>query len=216
MGIRHHCRLRFEQQTERYTSEDGESEAEVLVSKLVHASGEATRSYFQQDRYSECGVSFEVLPIRCYAGGDTLHLMMWGRMGFASNKCPFCQSNNNSSHSDCSYARQAEPITNELLLEARRDMDLTAAFEELLKRKGRREGYQYRHRVSSQRIHPRAAGGYQGAKELTATMGQIKAASPLLLPSIPICNWIVPTLHILLGIINDIVSRYGAASWQSI
>jgi hypothetical protein len=138
-------------------------------------------------------------------------------MGFA-NKCPFCQSNNNSSHSDCSYAGKAfrgEPITNELLLEARRDMDLTAAFEELLKRKGRREGYQYRHRVSStQRIHPEQLEAIKvRSKELTA-MGQIKAASPLLLPSIPICR-IVPTLHILLGIINDIVSPT-VPSWQSI
>jgi hypothetical protein len=73
------------------------------VSKLVHASGEATRDIFSRTDIPSVGVSFEVLPIRCYAGGDTLHLMMCqGRMGFASNKCPFCQSNNNSSHSDCS------------------------------------------------------------------------------------------------------------------
>jgi hypothetical protein len=88
-------------------------------------------------------------------------------------------------------------------------MDLTAAFEELLKRKGRREGYQYRHRVSplSAFTREQLEAIKVRSKELTATMGQIKAASPLL-PQHPICNWIVPTLHILLGIINDIVSRW--------
>jgi hypothetical protein len=57
------------------------------VSKLVHASGEATRDHiFSRTDIPSVGVSFEVLPIRCYAGGDTLHLMMCqGRMGFASN-----------------------------------------------------------------------------------------------------------------------------------
>jgi hypothetical protein len=88
-------------------------------------------------------------------------------------------------------------------------MDLTAAFEELLKRKGRREGYQYRQSILYSAHSPASSWRLSCLKELTATMGQIKAASPLL-PSIPICNWIVPTLHILLGIINDIVSRYGA------
>jgi hypothetical protein len=103
-------------------------------------------------------------------------------------------------------AFRGEPITNELLLEARRDMDLTAAFEELLKRRQARRISISPQSILSQRIHPRAAGGYQGALEgLTATMvNQGRVA--LLLPSIPICNWIVPTLHILLGIINDIVS----------
>jgi hypothetical protein len=49
------------------------AEAEVLVSKLVHASGEATRDHIFSRTDIPSVVSFEVLPIRCYAGGDTLH-----------------------------------------------------------------------------------------------------------------------------------------------
>jgi hypothetical protein len=63
-------------------------------------------------------------------------------------------------------------------------MDLTAAFEELLKRKGRREGYQYRHSISTQRIHPRAAGGYHALEGAYRNYGpnQGRASSA---PSIP-------------------------------
>jgi hypothetical protein len=86
---------------------------------------------------------------------------------------------------------------------------LTAAFEEHTGREGRREGYQYRE-YHSPAHSPASSWSYQGALEgAYRNYGPNQGRVALLLPSIPM-QWIVPTLHILLGIINDIVSRYGA------
>jgi hypothetical protein len=71
------------------------------------------------------------------------------------------------------------------------------------------EGYQYRHRVSplSAFTREQLEAIKVRSKELTATINQGRVASSAQHPNMQL---IVPTLHILLGIINDIVSRYGA------
>jgi hypothetical protein len=129
-------------------------------------------------------------------------------MGFASNVPSASQTTTRVT--DCSYAGKAfrgEPITNELLLEARRDMDLTAAFEELLKREkaGRisiSPEYPLLSAFTREQLHKVRS---KGLPQLWPNQGRVASSAP----QHPM-QLIVPTLHILLGIINDIVSRYGA------
>jgi hypothetical protein len=89
-------------------------------------------------------------------------------------------------------------------------MDLTAAFEELLKREKAGEKdiniateYPFTHSPASSWRLSRCA--RRSLPQLWAKSRPRRLCSPA-----SHMQLIVPTLHILLGIINDIVSRYGA------
>lgn len=157
---------------------------------LKHNSGDSEQN-FSFSRHVPCSlteISYEVFPIRYYNGGDTLHLCMCqARMGFAPSKCVFCESNNSTDH-PCSFLNQrysGKPITNETILDARRLIELSEAIAR--EQSGKAVDGDEAYNIAEMSKEDRAK-VVLDAKEQYKRIGAVKAAMPLLFPSIPMAK----------------------------